>query len=507
MEASAAAAAGGSPTAPPPASAAAASASGSDHSAGLCPPYPDGYRLLVWVYLFAPQLLPGEELTVWRDHLPYETPMEYLTHYATLAPGDDWPRLDLALLPPELYPEPAQLGSPVDPPPAERLGQMQLLHHEALADDPAERLAQPRFPAERLAGLPTGYAYRGTCKPVLLHMTKQSPLEVTFKAAQFLKLWRIADGWPVDRWVPCVAEAVDCEPLPQHIYAPGQLYQRSCSEEVPAGCYARLNKAPWLLRSHDVVFLLQQAKALRDQLAYQTTVLTSNEPSEIRALRRLGSGDFSLPARLDSQALATACWKIASCLPLTLDQKSLLIALDSPVARLQRLLRFMREFKSSEVIACATCDGRLSQVDAMFSPYATNALRGTHINPHGFVHEICTLRSVENVISFSEPQLRDTWFPNYAWTMLACAQCHEFLGWRYDWQAPDASQEPPQGLATFYGLRRDSFKVKPIRLKRVPIQPWLSHRPAASVTLARLSEQSGRPVGMTEPGEDMLISD
>ena len=53
------------------------------------------------------------------------------------------------------------------------------------------------------------------------------------------------------------------------------------------------------------------------------------------------------------------------------------------------------------------------------------------VNPHGFIHEVITVRSVQNTLVEGPPVPADSWFPGFCWRYLICSQCMEFLGWSY----------------------------------------------------------------------------
>ena len=72
------------------------------------------------------------------------------------------------------------------------------------------------------------------------------------------------------------------------------------------------------------------------------------------------------------------------------------------------------------------------------------------INPHGFLHEIFTVRHAFQVVITGQPVPADSWFPGYMWRFCLCAQCGLHLGWSY--------QPYQQENIVFFGLRRGSVK-------------------------------------------------
>ncbi len=53
------------------------------------------------------------------------------------------------------------------------------------------------------------------------------------------------------------------------------------------------------------------------------------------------------------------------------------------------------------------------------------------VNPHGFIHEVLTIRYVQNILRDGPPVPADSWFPGFCWRYLICKECMEFLGWSY----------------------------------------------------------------------------
>lgn len=71
------------------------------------------------------------------------------------------------------------------------------------------------------------------------------------------------------------------------------------------------------------------------------------------------------------------------------------------------------------------------------------------INPHGFVHEVITVKYIVNCLIAGPPVPADTWFPGYVWRFLICQQCRSHLGWSY--------HQPKETSMSFAGLRKASI--------------------------------------------------
>ena len=73
-----------------------------------------------------------------------------------------------------------------------------------------------------------------------------------------------------------------------------------------------------------------------------------------------------------------------------------------------------------------------------------------HLNPYGFVHEVLTIRFVQNCFFHGNPVPADSWFPGFLWVYCICKRCHEHLGWAYF--------RPNETTYRFVGLRRAAIK-------------------------------------------------
>ena len=52
---------------------------------------------------------------------------------------------------------------------------------------------------------------------------------------------------------------------------------------------------------------------------------------------------------------------------------------------------------------------------------------GAFVNPHGYVHDMITLRKAKHVTLEGERQLEHSWFKGYAWTIAYCGGCTSHL--------------------------------------------------------------------------------
>ena len=82
---------------------------------------------------------------------------------------------------------------------------------------------------------------------------------------------------------------------------------------------------------------------------------------------------------------------------------------------------------------------------------------GAYVNPSGVVHDLITVGSACNCRLEGQPQTESSWFPGYAWTVLCCEGCFQFVGWRFT--AEDGATRP----RAFVGLRRSGVQLGPGR--------------------------------------------
>lgn len=84
---------------------------------------------------------------------------------------------------------------------------------------------------------------------------------------------------------------------------------------------------------------------------------------------------------------------------------------------------------SRRALVCKTCRTRITRHDLAME------INGKHhhvfFNPQGYVFELGCFASAKNIIPTGPRTDEFTWFPGYAWQVVACAGCNAQLGWRY----------------------------------------------------------------------------
>jgi cereblon len=105
--------------------------------------------------------------------------------------------------------------------------------------------------------------------------------------------------------------------------------------------------------------------------------------------------------------------------------------------------------RQRKVILCRRCGGELSEAAAVFS-MTPSGPAGVFVNPHGFLHEVLTVRRAKNLLRLGLPTTEFTWYPGYAWEIALCAGCREHVGWAF---TTVGEGDPP----SFVGLRRNAI--------------------------------------------------
>lgn len=124
------------------------------------------------------------------------------------------------------------------------------------------------------------------------------------------------------------------------------------------------------------------------------------------------------------------------------------LSYDSPVQRLRCELAILRDCR---VLMCKECNTKIADREDVFS-MSQSGPQGAYVNPHGYIHEMITVRKATSVYLNGRPSTQYSWFPGYAWTILQCSGCHCHLGWKFT--ASNKSLLPKK----FWGLCRAAIK-------------------------------------------------
>eukprot|EP00797_Seminavis_robusta_P031500 Sro686_g187140.2 (440) ;mRNA; r:40993-42312 len=151
-------------------------------------------------------------------------------------------------------------------------------------------------------------------------------------------------------------------------------------------------------------------------------------------------------ATLMDHPTAFSFW-MASQMPLSVKEKYHLLQLPTTVERLVKLQQHLTEYTSSRptAICCKACRIPLSTVDCVFTVGGAEGTTGNYVNEHGFIHQVVTLRQVEDehrkVYCAGGASTENSYFPGYSWTITYCARCGSLLGWKFHWVGLEEDQQ------------------------------------------------------------------
>ena len=128
-------------------------------------------------------------------------------------------------------------------------------------------------------------------------------------------------------------------------------------------------------------------------------------------------------------------------------------------------------------ICCELCETNLTGVSNIFTVGGAEGTTSTYVNGHGFIHQITTLRNVdESKLSFQGlPSTENSYFPGYSWLITSCYRCGSILGWKFQKvgnSGIDANggyengngnivdRDTPQRPPHFYGFMSSNVKIK-----------------------------------------------
>lgn len=101
---------------------------------------------------------------------------------------------------------------------------------------------------------------------------------------------------------------------------------------------------------------------------------------------------------------------------------------------------------------CAACHTPVA-FEADVIPIGDIPSDTAQVNPHGFIHEVITVRAVQNTLVEGPSIPADSWFPGFCWRYLICGHCMEFLGWSY--------HRPNEFAMSFAGFSKGNIILSP----------------------------------------------
>ncbi|WP_199244337.1 cereblon family protein [Pseudodesulfovibrio cashew] len=80
-------------------------------------------------------------------------------------------------------------------------------------------------------------------------------------------------------------------------------------------------------------------------------------------------------------------------------------------------------------LVCRACQSVITRRELAME--VSGQHRHVFFNPYGVVFELGCFASAKNVEPVGPPTDEFTWFPGFAWQVVACSGCRSQLGWRY----------------------------------------------------------------------------
>jgi hypothetical protein len=232
----------------------------------------------------------------------------------------------------------------------------------------------------------------------------------------------------------------------------------------------------WVYERYSSETLAKHAWILYSKMLLLADTETENNNISSETIRGL----LQDPARLS--------YYISANLPLDNNTRYSLLHCENTPTRLISCIQLI-QYCQDQVLQCLVCSQNLGNISDVFTVHGAEGNVGAYINPGVIVHQTITIRCLLNTVHLihqGRPEIKDSWFPGYAWTIVCCAMCSSHLGWHFT-PANRISLGFNQ-LGTFYGFRRAALKKADY------------NRMAQSGS--RLSNMFARRVGNTQVDED-----
>ncbi|XP_065188377.1 protein cereblon-like [Sycon ciliatum] len=149
-------------------------------------------------------------------------------------------------------------------------------------------------------------------------------------------------------------------------------------------------------------------------------------------------------SHLSRHELVPFSYYVLASMPLDEHTQRELLAVDSALIRLQRILTLML---SCRHYCCSQCGRRICRRDKVMS-MSDDGPSALYVNQSNIVTEMFTVR---DTIAFACAQLRPSstdfsWFPGYSWCCSICISCSNHLGWIFETDDPQVSPQQFFGL-------------------------------------------------------------
>ncbi|HLL22348.1 MAG TPA: cereblon family protein [Kofleriaceae bacterium] len=87
------------------------------------------------------------------------------------------------------------------------------------------------------------------------------------------------------------------------------------------------------------------------------------------------------------------------------------------------------EDRDDDALRCARCEHHITE--RAFRIAVSGAHEHTFVNPAGFAYRIGCFAAAPGATSAGPLETAFSWFPGWAWQVVACARCQAHIGWLY----------------------------------------------------------------------------
>uniref|UniRef100_A0A182WK39 Protein cereblon n=1 Tax=Anopheles minimus TaxID=112268 RepID=A0A182WK39_9DIPT len=143
---------------------------------------------------------------------------------------------------------------------------------------------------------------------------------------------------------------------------------------------------------------------------------------------------------------------LARNIPLTEEYRKMIFRTDSV---LRRILIINKALDHMWYFICKRCESEIANYDDMFA-MSKQGVQSSYCNPGGCVHDTLTVHKTKenSTVPIERPSTNFTWFPGYSWQIIVCANCRQYLGWKF---VAEKKNVMPK---SFYGLSGTNITVK-----------------------------------------------
>ncbi|XP_050672939.1 protein cereblon isoform X2 [Leptidea sinapis] len=155
----------------------------------------------------------------------------------------------------------------------------------------------------------------------------------------------------------------------------------------------------------------------------------------------------SITKDIPDSPVALSFW-VASNLALSPRERLALFIVDDALLRLHMAIRLMGRLS---VMFCSACTTVVAKWEDVFS-MSSEGPHSNYTNLVGYMHDILTVRTADNLETSGPPSAEFSWFPGYKWTIMVCRCCMVHIGWRFD------AEKPTLRPRRFFALSRNHMQ-------------------------------------------------